>query len=63
VKQRRYRRRLRDGIACVTIPITRPILDHLVREKLLPRDREVATRDEIAAAAGAALDRLARSER
>jgi hypothetical protein len=62
-KQRRYRERLRRGVAYVPLPVTRPIVDYLVRRGLLPRDREAAGRVEIGLAAAAALERAARADR
>jgi hypothetical protein len=62
-KQARYRERLRRGVAYVPLPVTRLIVDHLVRGGLLPRDREAADRVEIGLAAAAALERAARADR
>ena len=62
-KQRRYRERLRRGIAYVPLPVTRLIVDYLARRGLLPRDREAADRVEIGLAAAAALERAARADR
>jgi len=62
-KQRRYRANLRRGVAYVPLPVTRPIVDYLVRRGLLPRDREGADRVEIGLAAAAALERAARADR
>jgi hypothetical protein len=62
-KQRRYRERLRRGVAYVPLPVTRLILDYLVRGGLLPRDREAADRVEIGLAAAAALERAAEADR
>ena len=62
-KQARYRDRLRRGIAYVPLPVTRLIVDYLVRGGLLPRDREAADRVEIGLAAAAALERAARADR
>jgi hypothetical protein len=62
-KQRRYRANLRRGVAYVPLPVTRPIVDYLVRGGLLPRDREAADRVEIGLAAAAALERAARADR
>jgi hypothetical protein len=58
-KQRRYRANLRRGVAYVPLPVTRLIVDYLVRGGLLPRDREAADRVEIGLAAAAALERAA----
>ena len=41
-KQRRYRERLRRGVAYVPLPVTPLILDYLVRGGLLRGDREAA---------------------
>jgi hypothetical protein len=62
-KQRRYRERLRRGVAYVPLPVTRLIVDYLVRRGLLARDREAADRVEIGLAAAAALERAARADR
>jgi hypothetical protein len=62
-KQARYRANLRRGVAYVPLPVTRPIVDYLVRGGLLPRDREAADRVEIGLAAAAALERAARADR
>jgi hypothetical protein len=62
-KQARYRERLRRGVAYVPLPVTRPIVDYLVRSGLLPRDREAADRVEIGLAAAAVLERAARADR
>jgi len=62
-RMRRYRARLRRGVAYVPLPITRPMLDYLVRSGLLQRDREAADRVEIGLAAAAALERAARADR
>ena len=62
-KQARYRERLRRGVAYVPLPVTRLIVDYLVRGGLLPRDREAADRVEIGLAAAAALERAARADR
>jgi hypothetical protein len=62
-KQARYRANLRRGVAYVPLPITRLIVDYLVRGGLLPRDREAADRVEIGLAAAAALERAARADR
>jgi hypothetical protein len=62
-KQARYRERLRRGVAYVRLPVTRLIVDYLVRGGLLPRDREAADRVEIGLAAAAALERAARADR
>jgi hypothetical protein len=62
-KQARYRERLRRGVAYVPLPVTRLIVDYLVRGGLLPRDREAADRVEIGLAAAAALERAARDDR
>ena len=62
-KQARYRERLRRGVAYVPLPVTRLIVDYLVRTGLLPRDREGADRVEIGLAAAAALERAARADR
>jgi hypothetical protein len=62
-KQRRYRARLRRGVAYVPLPVTRLIVDYLVRGGLLPRDHEAADRVEIGLAAAAALERAARADR
>jgi hypothetical protein len=62
-KQARYRERLRRGIAYTPLPVTRLIVDYLVRGGLLPRDREAADRVEIGRAAAAALERAARADR
>jgi hypothetical protein len=61
-RMRRYRERLRGGVAYVPLPVTRLILDYLVRRGLLPRDREAADRVEIGLAAAAALERAARAD-
>jgi hypothetical protein len=61
-KQRRYRANLRRGVAYVPLPVTRLIVDYLVRGGLLPRDREAADRVEIGLAAAAALERAARAD-
>jgi hypothetical protein len=61
-KQARYRERLRRGVAYVPLPVTRPIVDYLVRSGLIPRDRETAGRVEIGLAAAAALERAARAD-
>ena len=61
-RMRRYRARLRRGVAFVPVPINARRIDYLVREGLLPPGREVASRGEIGVAIAAALDRLARSE-
>ena len=62
-KQARYRANLRRGVAYVPLPVTRLIVDYLVRVGLLPRDREAADRVEIGLAAAAALERAARTDR
>jgi len=62
-RMRRYRARLRRGVAYVPLPVTRLIVDYLVRGGLLPRDREAADRVEIGLAAAAALERAARADR
>jgi len=62
-RMRRYRERLRRGVAYVPLPVTRLIVDYLVRGGLLPRDREAADRVEIGLAAAAALERAARADR
>ena len=62
-KQRRYRERLRRGVAYVPLPVNRLIVDYLVRAGLLPRDREAADRVEIGLAAAAALERAAEADR
>jgi hypothetical protein len=62
-RMRRYRARLRRGVAYVPLPVTRLIVDYLVRRGLLPRDREAADRVEIGLAAAAALERAARADR
>ena len=62
-KQARYRANLRRGVAYVPLPVTRLIVDYLVRGGLLPRDREAADRVEIGLAAAAALERAARADR
>jgi hypothetical protein len=62
-KQARYRERLRSGVAYVPLPITRLVLNYLVRKGLLPRDREAADRVEIGLAAAAALERAAEADR
>jgi hypothetical protein len=62
-KQARYRANLRRGVAYVPLPVTRLIVDYLVRGGLLPRDREAADRVEIGLAAAAALERAARTDR
>jgi hypothetical protein len=62
-KQARYRERLRRGVAYVPLPVTRLILDYLVRGGLLPRDREAADRVDIGLAAAAALERAAEANR
>jgi len=62
-KQARYRERLRRGVAYAPLPVTRLMLDYLVRRGLLSRDREVADRVEIGLAAAAALERAARADR
>jgi len=61
-KQARYRANLRRGVAYVPLPVTRLILDYLVRGGLLPPDREAADRVEIGLAAAAALERAARAD-
>jgi hypothetical protein len=62
-RMRRYRERLRRGVAYVPLPVTRLIVEYLVRRGLLPRDREAADRVEIGLAAAAALERAARADR
>jgi hypothetical protein len=62
-KQARYRANLRRGVAYVPLPVTRLIVDYLVRRGLLPRDREAADRVEIGLAAAAALERAAEADR
>jgi hypothetical protein len=62
-RMRRYRERLRRGVAYVPLPVTRLIVDYLVRRGLLPRDCEAADRVEIGLAAAAALERAARADR
>ena len=62
-RMRRYRANLRRGVAYVPLPVTRLIVDYLVRRGLLPRDREAADRVEIGLAAAAALERAARADR
>ena len=47
-KMRRYRERVRAGIACVPVPVTRMIIDYLDRERLLPQGREAVDRSESA---------------
>jgi hypothetical protein len=60
-RMRRYRRNLQSGIVFASVPLDGEILGYLLRAGFLRRDREIHTRDEIAAAARAALERLARS--
>jgi len=62
-KQARYRERLRRGVAYAPLPVTRVIVDYLVRGGLLPRDREAADRVEIGLAAAVALERAAEADR
>ena len=57
---RRYRARLKHGIAIVPVPIDGAIVAYLVREGLLRRDKEAHARDEIGRAIAAVLGRLAR---
>ena len=60
---RRYRARLKRGVVYVPLPVTRLIVDYLVRGGLLPRDREAADRVEIGLAAAAALERAAEADK
>jgi hypothetical protein len=62
-RMRRYRANLRRGVAYVPLPVTRLIVDYLVRVGLLPRDREAADRVEIGLAAAVALERAAQADR
>jgi hypothetical protein len=57
---RRYRARLKRGVAIVPVPVTHAIVGLLVREGLLRRDREAYGREEIGRAIAAVLERLAR---
>jgi hypothetical protein len=57
---RRYRANLRSGVAYVPVPVTGALVARLVREGLIPRDREVASRAEIGAAIAAFFERLTR---
>jgi hypothetical protein len=63
VKQARYRERLRRGVAYVPLPVTRLVVNYLVRKGLLRRDREAPERVEIGLAAAAALERAAEADR
>jgi hypothetical protein len=55
-KQAAYRDRVRAGVAHVSVPITRPVVDYLDRERLLPQGRDAVDRSEIGAAIAAAFD-------